>query len=428
MDRRLNPALIEEPVPLSGRDRRRILTYVGVLVVLLGLGDPMGGLIGIPLSFFLKNKLHLTSQESAVFGAIASAPVYLAAVFGFVRDHFNPLGRGDRGFLIVFGSTTAGLYLTAAFMPPSAGVLLAIVPLLVSSFQFVSSAQNGLMSQLARQHGISGHASATQNFALYLLWSGAALAGGFLSTHLDGQSAEGAARRLFMVGAGLMGCVALYGLFRPRVVYDGLRRDPAAEAAPRARIGQLLRHWPVYPALLIWLFWNFNPGALTPLQYHLQDRFHATDLQWAQYLAITNASFLPSYILYGWLCRRFHLRAILFWGTLVAVPQFVGLAFISSVSDAFVAGVFIGMMGGVATAAYMDLLIRSCPPGLEGTVLMMSWALFTAAQRGADIFGAYLYETSGAFLTCIIAVTGVYACILPLLALVPKTLTLTRDR
>ena len=43
---------------------------------------------------------------------------------------------------------------------------------------------------------------------------------------------------------------------------------------------RLVRHWPIYPAMLIWLLWNFAPGSTTPLQYHLQNTLHATDAQW----------------------------------------------------------------------------------------------------------------------------------------------------
>src|ERR1035441_10255747 len=40
------------------------------------------------------------------------------------------------------------------------------------------------------------------------------------------------------------------------------------------------------PALLIWVLWNFAPGATTPLQYHLQNTLHASDAQWVQWNAI----------------------------------------------------------------------------------------------------------------------------------------------
>ena len=86
-----------------------------------------------------------------------------------------------------------------------------------------------------------------------------------------------------------------------------------------------------------------------------------------------------------------------------------------------------GSMGGVATAAYLDLIIRSCPRGLQGTTLMMSGSLFFVASRFGDVLGTNLYDRYGGFAVCVIAITVVYALILPTLLLVPRHLTATTD-
>ena len=65
------------------------------------------------------------------------------------------------------------------------------------------------------------------------------------------------------------------------------------------------------------------------------------------------------------------LQRLLVWGTVVGIPQMVPLLFIQSVNGALAAAVAMGLMGGVASGAYIALIIRSCPPGLQGTVLMM---------------------------------------------------------
>jgi hypothetical protein len=87
----------------------------------------------------------------------------------------------------------------------------------------------------------------------------------------------------------------------------------------------------------------------------------------------------------------------------------------------------IGLMGGVATGAYMDLIIRSCPRGLQGTLLMMSASLYYTVARFGDILGTVLYDRYGGFTACVAAITLVYALILPVLLLVPKSLIATSD-
>ena len=62
------PALITSPPTiLTSSVRHRIFLYLGALIILLAFGAPSGGLIEIPISFLLKNKLSLTANELAEF-------------------------------------------------------------------------------------------------------------------------------------------------------------------------------------------------------------------------------------------------------------------------------------------------------------------------------------------------------------------------
>jgi len=415
------------PSVLPAGVRTRILIYLGVLLVLLGFGSPGSGLIGLPISFLLKNKLHLEAHEMAIFGLIVGAPAYVSFLFGFARDTWNPFGMRDRGFVVLFGSLCASLYVLFAFTPVTYQSLLIASLLLGTSFLFVSSAQNGLTSALGQQHVMSGQVSTAWNIFGSLPGIAALLLGGSLSDLMEGRDATRAAHLLFLIGAAVMAVVALYGLWKPAAVFDNLQVERPPDAHPVDDIKRLVRHWPIYPALLIWFLWNFAPGSGTPLQYYLQDALHAEDSQWGQWNAIFAASFIPTFLVYGILCRKFPLRPLLFWGTVVAIPQFIPLLFINSVTGALIAAVPIGLMGGVATAAYLDLMIRSCPGGLQGTLLMMSAALYAIVAGLGNLLGTNLYDHFGGFTVCVIAITVVYALILPVLLLVPKRLIETAD-
>ena len=415
------------PIPLDSRVRLRIFLYLGGLIVLLGFAAPGGGLIGLPISFFLKNKLHLKAHELATFSLISHIPVYFAFAFGFARDTFNPFGMRDRGFMALFGAIGAGVYLFFAFTPPTYLSLLIAVLMLFTSFLFILSAQRGLLSTIGQQHVMTGQASVVLNVFDALPGIAALLVGGELSELMEGRNASDAARILFLVGAAVMACIALYGLWKPASVFDNVHSERISSTRPLDDFRRLLKHWPIYPALLIWLLWNFAPGGVTPLQYYLQNTLHSGDAQWGQWNAIFSASFLPTFLVYGLLCRRFPLRTLLFWGTVAAVPQFVPLLFVHSVSGALIAAAPMGLLGGVATAAYMDLLIRSCPKGLQGTVLMAAAGLYSIDVRFGDVLGTNLYDHFGSFTVCVIAITVTYAAILPVLLLVPRSLIDTAD-
>jgi hypothetical protein len=105
------------PEILPGGARWRIFFYLTALFFLLAFASPSGGLIDIPISFLLKNKLHLTAVQVAQFRLIAGLPLFLSWIFGFLRDVWNPFAMGDRGFLVLFGAASAIVYGFFAFTP-----------------------------------------------------------------------------------------------------------------------------------------------------------------------------------------------------------------------------------------------------------------------------------------------------------------------
>lgn len=181
--------------------------------------------------------------------------------------------------------------------------------------------------------------------------------------------------------------------------------------------------------MLITFLFQFAPGSNTPLQYYLTDVLHASDAIYGDYLAVYYASFIPVYFLYGYLCKRVSLKALLWCGTIITIPQMLPLALVHSATLAVLMAVPIGLMGGVASAAYYDLAMRSCPAGLQGTLMMMVDGVYQLSMRGGDVLGSWIYNSSPAhgFLYCATLTSAVYMLILPLLLLIPKDLIATAD-
>src|ERR1700730_13062337 len=234
---------------LSSSERLGIFLYLGMLIVLLAFGSPSGGLIDIPISFLLKNRLHLEAHEVAHFRLITAIPLYLSFVFGFIRDVWNPVGSPDRGFMLLFGGISALLYVCFAFTPMTYSTLLVAVVVLTASFLFVASAQNGLTTTIGQQHAMTGQISAVWNVCLSVPTVGALLMCGMLSGMLEAESPDRAIRILFLVGAAIMAAIALYALWKPKDVFDNLRVEGSTGGHPLKDMKRLLGHWPIYPAL-----------------------------------------------------------------------------------------------------------------------------------------------------------------------------------
>jgi hypothetical protein len=298
---------------------------------------------------------------------------------------------------------------------------------LTCAFLFVQSGQLGLTAVISRQHVMSGQVSALWNVVSSVPVLVTFALGGYLSNMLEGKQAGDAARLLFLIGAGVMAVIGAFAIWRPRSVFDNVHEEHAPVFHPWADFLRLLRHRPIYPALGIWFLWNFAPGSATPLQFYLQDKLHADDATYSLWNAWFTASFIPTYMLYGWLCRRVKLGKLIFWGTVIGVPQMIPLLFIQTPTQALFTAVPSGLMGGLCTAAYIDLIMRSCPKGLEGTIVMMMTAFYWFVSNLGDLLGTVLYQKYGGFGVCVAAITIVYALILPTLLLVPKRLLATAD-
>jgi predicted MFS family arabinose efflux permease len=408
------------PVTLNVSARLRIFAYLGCLIALLSFSDPNGGILDIPMSFVLKNQMHMEAHDLANFRLIASIPLYLSFIFGLCRDSWSAKTIRDPEIIGVFSLLSAALYLVLALLPLSYFTILLAALLPTASFLFAASAQSGLTASISRQHAMSGQASAVWNIFISLPAAVAFIIGGHLSQLLEEQNPATAARMLFYFGAAASVAVFTYSTFRPRIVFENVQPAHNLSSKPASNITKLLQHRPVYPALAIWLLWNFSPGSITPLQYYLQDVLRATDIQWGLWNAIFTVSFVPTFALYGFLSIRYSIGPLLWWGTLFAIPQFVPLLFVNSLDQALFIAVPVGLMGGIATAAYLDLIIRSCPRGLEGAMVMMSGGLYFVSTRIGDVVGTFLYDQIGGFATCVFLMTATYTSIPFVLFLIPK--------
>jgi MFS family permease len=417
-----------EVAPATDQRRLGLFLFGGALMLLINFGDPAVGLTSIPISFFLKNRLHLQAHELAIFRLWAAVPLFLSVGFGLLRDRWSPFGRGDQGHLMLFGALTAAIFAIVAFLPPAYAVLLADLVLATATFQVVLGAGAGLLSTIGQQRAMAGQMSTLMSIAATAPVLASALMGGALSDYLEGKGAVGAARILFLISAGLLAGVAVVAAFRPRSLFDVASRVGRHETHFLQDVGRLLRHWPVYPVILIQILWQFSPATGVVLQYHMSNALHGSDFQWGAWNAVFYGAFVPVFVGYGFLCQRIALGKLLWGGFILAVFQMAPLLFVKTAWGAVIAAAPMGMIGGIAQAALTDLAIRSCPERLQGAMMMLfATSIYYLAVRFGDLLGTVIYDMHGGFVVAVWATIAIYALILPVLLLVPRRLIATRD-
>ncbi len=401
----------------------KIFGYFTPLTLLVYLVMPHGYLLDFATSYMLKDQLHASATEVSTFRLLTAIPVYLSVVFGLTRDLWSPLGMRDRGYFLIFAPVTAAVFAWMAFAQLTYTGLFIGMLLVMFFWRFVAAGQWALLALVGQEKLMSGRLSALWNIVASIPYIAGALASGWIAEHLP-------PRQTFIMMAVLSLLTFFFAFWKPKSVFGHAYDQPQAKGSDLiGDIRRLLGHRAIYPAVLIMFMFQFSPGSNTPLQFYLTNQLHASDAVYTDYYAIFAVAFIPVFFVYGWLCKRMSLRALLWIGTIITIPQMMPLAFVDSAQTALWLALPIGMMGGVAAGAYYDLAMRSCPPGLQGTLMMLVDGMYLLSYRGGDLVGAKIYSSSPThgFLYCALATTAVYALILPVILLIPKDLIATAD-
>jgi len=413
---------VSAPEPPIGGDapamQWEVLSYFAILNMAIGLGGPLG-IASIPISYFLKDSLHLSPVRLAIFLALASIPVCGGFAFGFVRDRWRSAKWGDRQYLLVCAVVAAGGYLWLATSTIDYYKLLSLVFIVVSVYVMIFASAQALMTGVAQAYGMTGRLSVVFSFGYFTPAVISALAGGWLVAHAS-------VRGTFLIAAALTLVIVMQAFWR---------LDAATEfessLVPRengfAAIRRLFRHRPLWPAAAIYFLWNFSPGWGTPMFYHLTEHVRISSELFGTFTALQSLFFLPTTLLYGYLCVRAPLSRLLWWGTIVAILQGPIMFLALGPTSTIVVAILYGLFGGFATAAYIDLIMRACPKGLEGTAMMVAnTSMFAVAGNAGNLLGSWIYSKGG-FASAVIITTLATALIVPVLRAIPPELISTRD-
>lgn len=400
------------------RMQLEVLAYFAILNLAVGLGSPLG-IAGIPITYFLKDRLHLSPVQLAVFLAVVSIPVCAGFAFGFIRDRWRNANWGDRQYLFVCALAAAAGYLWLATSTTDYYKLLSIVLIIVCVYVMIFASAQALMTGVAQAHGMTGRLSVVFSFGYFTPAVISALAGGWLVAHAS-------VRGTFLIAAATTLVIVMQAFWRLEAATE-FERSLTPYENGFAAIRRLIRHRPLWPAAAIYFLWNFGPGWGTPMFYHLTEHVRISSELFGTFTALQSLFFLPTSLLYGFLCTRAPLSRLLWWGTIVAILQGPIMFLAMGPTSTIVVAILYGLFGGFATAAYIDLIMRSCPKGLEGTAMMVAnTSMFAIAGSAGNLLGSWIYS-SGGFASAVIITTLATALIVPLLAAVPAHLTSTRD-
>jgi MFS family permease len=388
------------------------LLYVGLITTIAGLLT----IQSIPLQYIEKDGLHMTASQISRLGLIVGIPAYIAFLAGTLRDRWKPFRQGDRGYFIIFGplAGAAAYYIGHGQMTQ---LKLAVGLIAAGIFmQLVLAAFHGLSSEISKRAGLAGSISTAFNVFSAAVAAVGILIGGFIRVHLS-------TTEIFNIVALLSCCFAFFGIWQPNLIKYSEQQDARAGSHLWADVKQLAISKPLWLAVLINFMWNFAPGSNTALLFFLtSDHVHLNSGQYGTFRAVTAVAFVPTMLLYGYLCRKYSLRKLIWFFAFIGIPQLAFMPYIHSFAFSIVIAIFIGITGGGLTAAIWDLTLRVAPKGMEGTAMLLVVAGNALVGNEGDYIGSRLYSEGG-FVYCAIAITAVYALIVPVLPFIPRSVT-----
>jgi predicted MFS family arabinose efflux permease len=380
---------------------RRIAPYFVTANIAVWLGNPTAGVANVPIQTFLKDSLHLEATPIGVFNFVVSIPMFAGALFGLVRDRWSPFGMRDRGYFLLFGAIAVALFLALAAAPKSYGTVLAGVFAITLAYRFLTTSKEALTARVGRLDGLTDRLSALSNGVGGLVIGVSFIIGG----NVEGESRIGG---VLAASAALTAVFLLLGAWRVRAVFAGDVEAPVARAKPWSEARRLLSHRPFRLAVVIWLITQFTPTLLTPLLFHFTRDLHGGADDYGLFMGIFFLGFAPLSLLYGLLAKRVRFKTLLVVGLVLIVPQMLPLLFLDSAAHTVMIAPVLSALGVIATCAGYDLLLRTCPSGLEGTGMMLADTAFWVSWKLGDVVGAWLYDRGG-FAPTIWLTTAVYA-------------------
>ena len=406
-------------IKIGQSQMRRIMMLVGIGYLFLNFGNHRDGIMALALKVILKDQLHLEPTKIAAFFAIASMAWYFKPLAGLLIDNFPLLGTRRKGYLVVSTLLAGVLWIVLAIIPTSYGSMLTLLVIITICIVIGQTTLGGMLVQCGQEYKVTGQMSAIRNASDNLGILLSALVGGWIASHFV---------RSGMAIAGVL-LFVLVGFFvkfhhEPRVTIP----STGAAKATLLQFKKLFSSRTLWIATVFWMLVRFTPGFHTPLFFHQTDHLKLS-LEFIGFLQFIHfGTALIGSLAYLYLCRKYPLRTLLYFGvTLSVLSAFCYLGYNSKLGAALVESAA-GLGTAMAWLAIFDLLARSTPKGCEALGYALIFSFGTISYQMSDVLGSSWFEKFGNSFTPMVWInSGTSALVLLVIPFLPKSLVAHTD-
>ena len=398
---------------------RRVMMLVGIGYLFFVFSNPGDGIMGLAMKAILKDQLHLEPTKIAAFSVIASMAWYFKPLAGLLTDNFPLLGTRRKGYLVVSALLAGVLWIVLAIIPTSYGSMLTLLVIINIGLVIGQTTLGGLLVQYGQEYKATGQISAMRNASENLGLLVSALVSGWIASHFVRPG-------MAIAGVVLFVLVGFFVKFHhePRVTIP----NTGAAKATLLQFKKLFTSRTLWSAAVCWMLVRFTPGFQTPLFFHQTDHLKLS-LEFIGLLkSIHSGTAFIGCLAYIYLCRKYPLRTLLYFGvTLNVLSAFCYLGYNSKLGAALVESAA-GLGTGMAWLAILDLLARSTPKGCEALGYAIIFSFGNISYQMSDFFGSSWFEKFGNSFTPMVWInSGTSALVLLAIPFLPKSLVAHTD-
>jgi len=397
----------------------RMLILIGLSLFVATFANDES-LASLPLSYLLKDKLHLNATALAGFSALTAFAWYFKPLAGILSDSVPLFGTRRRSYLLLSSIGAAGLWALMALVPLRYGPILVTMAAINAMCVVVSSVAGGLVVEAGQRSGMTGRLSTVRQLIMVGCGLIAGPVGGFLAARAFGWTCL-SGEMLFLL---LIPTVAFL-LPEPR----GAKSHAAeVKANLKVQFGAMRKSRTLWIAAGFIFFDQVSPGFGTPLFFYQTDTLKFSSQFIGNLDLCAGLAGLIGTLLYGSLCGRVPLRPMLIVGILLSTLGsllYLGYHSHRAAIEIDSANAFLSV---AVQIALMDLAARATPKGSEALSYSLLMSAFNLATSVSNVIGSWLYDKLHLPITDLIWINAITSA-LPLLALslIPRALTSQPD-
>ncbi len=373
---------------INNRYVNHLIFLFGIVYFAQGIAQS-GGLISLPLNYYLKEVMQLNELGATNYLTILTIPWIIKPVYGLVSDFISLFGYRRKSWLLVLNILTCIGYLWLAEIADGDQLILA---LLLTAIGTAASDViiDALMIENGRKFNMIVQFQAVQWFWFYVAQIVTSILGGWLAEMADPGTGLRTAAIITMIAP------AIIAIFSWLIVKEEkTAMNLVSLKATVTGLRETFRNRILWATILFLVLWNFSPGFGIPIYYLMTDTLNFSQSFIGHLGAISSAGSILGAWLYGkYLSNRsidFQLVFSILTSALSTFSYLVAMTPTPYSGVLFIAlSFFFGITSMVALLAILTLAARACPEKAEGFTFAVLMSVVNGCAQLSAVMGSWM--------------------------------------